>query len=474
MSLRQRLRDLALGPHLRRRSARVRLTALYCCLFFPSGVALVAITYVLIVLVQRPVLYKVINYPEGGSLADKSASHQHNTSLKPRTERVALLGHHMTVALLGHHFLDAREFLFGSCVVLIAMIGVSILLGWLVAGRVLRPLRVMTATTRQISERNLHERLALAGPNDELKDLGDTIDGLLARLEAAFGSQRRFIANASHELRTPLMLSQTLLQVALADPNVTLGSLRSACQEAVAVGKGQAQLIDALLTLARSQRGLDHRESVDLTGVVHESLNAHEPSAAAKRLQVDTALEPATVCGDARLISRLVSNLVDNAIRYNVSGGRIEVGLTTTPAKATLTVTNTGPPVRPDQVGRLLEPFQRAAGDRTASPNGLGLGLSIVADIAKVHDAHLEVRPRPDGGLTVAVGFPAVLPAAVTLAGADRSGDRKPAVPGPLGLPARGYADGSADDSADNIRRAGSADPVPETEVMSCRQPGSR
>jgi signal transduction histidine kinase len=473
VALRRRLRHLALGLHLRGRSARVRLTALYCCLFFPSGVALVTITYILIVLVQRPVLYQVVRYPHGGSLPDRQASHQHSTSLKPRTAKVALLGDHVTVALLGHHFLDAREFLFGSCVVLVAMIGVSILLGWLVAGRVLRPLRVMTTTTRRISERNLHERLALAGPDDELKDLGDTIDGLLARLEAAFDSQRRFIANASHELRTPLMLSQTLLQVALADPNVTFGSLRSACQEAVAVGKGQAQLIDALLTLARSQRGLDHRGSVDLTAVVHESLNAHEPSAAAKRLQVDAALDQANVSGDARLISRLVSNLVDNAIRYNVSGGRIEVDLTATRAEATLTVTNTGPSVRPEQVGRLLEPFQRAAMDRTASPNGLGLGLSIVADIAKAHEADLEVRPRPDGGLTIAVSFPAALPGAFTLTGADRPGGQKLAVPGPLGLPAGGYADGSAEHSADKKRRAGSADPIPETEVMSCRQVGS-
>ncbi len=171
------------------------------------------------------------------------------------------------------------------------MIGASVLLGWLAAGRVLRPLRVMTTTTRQISERNLHERLALAGPDDELKDLGDTIDGLLARLEAAFDSQRRFVANASHELRTPLMLSQTLLQVALANPAITLDSLRAACQEAIDAGKDQAQLIDALLTLARSQRGLDHREPVDLTAVVNDALNAHEPSAAARGLQVDAALD---------------------------------------------------------------------------------------------------------------------------------------------------------------------------------------
>ena len=292
------------------------------------------------------------------------------------------------------------------------MIGVSVLLGWLVAGRVLRPLRVMTATTRQISEHNLHERLALAGPDDELKDLGDTIDGLLARLEAAFDSQRRFVANASHELRTPLMLSQTLLQVALADPDITLDSLRAACHEAIDAGKDQAQLIDALLTLARSQRGLDHREPVDLTAVANDALNAHEPSAAARGLRIDAALDDATVSGDARLIHRLVSNLLDNAIRYNITGGRVEVRLAASTTEATLTVTNTGPAVPPDEVRRLLEPFQRAAPDRTASDSGLGLGLSIVADIAEAHGAGLEVRPRPEGGLTVAVSFPACPPTA--------------------------------------------------------------
>jgi signal transduction histidine kinase len=310
-----------------------------------------------------------------------------------------------TVTIPGHLTLGSSEFLVGSCIVLVAMVGLSVLLGWLVAGRVLRPLRVMTTTTRQISERNLHERLALTGPEDELKGLGDTIDGLLARLEAAFDSQRRFVANASHELRTPLMVSQTLLQVALADPAITLDSLRAACQEVIDAGKDQAQLIDALLALARSQRGLDHREPVDLTAVVNDALNTHEPSAAARGLQIDATLDNATVSGDARLIHRLVSNLIDNAIRYNITRGGVEVKLAASTIRAMLTVTNTGPAVPPHQISRLLEPFQRAAPDRTASQNGLGLGLSIVTDIAHAHGAALDVLPRTEGGLTVAVKF---------------------------------------------------------------------
>ena len=364
------------------------MTVLYSCLFIPLGVIIVAVTYV-IALFRRAeaIQHRLVTTCIHGTCTSHSAG-----------VPTVTVAHQLT--------LGSRELLVGACIILVVMMAATVLIGWLAAGRVLRPLRVMTTTTREISERNLHERLALAGPDDELKDLGDTIDGLLARLEMAFDSQRHFIANASHELRTPLMLSQTILQVALANPAITLDSLRAACQEVVDAGKDQAQLIDALLTLARSQRGLGHREPVGLTAVVNDALTAHEPSAAAKRLQVDAALDDASVSGDARLIHRLVSNLVDNAIRYNTTGGRVEVRLTAAATATTLTVTNTGPPVPPDQVSRLLEPFQRAATDRAASPNGLGLGLSIVADIAEAHGASLTVHPRPEGGLTVAVSFP--------------------------------------------------------------------
>jgi signal transduction histidine kinase len=398
----RRLRDRAFGPHFRRRSARFRLTALYCCLFFPSAVALVIVTYALIVLVDRPKAADLVIRKSTHTSTTGGGPASHGVSTNPNpgnaTVHIEAIGHSIA--------LTSGEFLVGACIVLLATIGASVLLGWLAAGRVLRPLRIMTTTARQISERNLHERLALTGPDDELKDLGDTIDGLLARLDAAFESQRRFVANASHELRTPLMLSQTLLQVALADPNITHGELRAACRDAIEAGKDQAQLIDALLTLARSQRGLDHQEPVDLAAVVGDALAVHEPSADAKGLQLDATLDHAEVSGNARLIHRLASNLIDNAIRHNVTGGHVEVKLAASTTEATLTVTNTGPPVSPDQVSRLLEPFQRAAPDRSASPDGFGLGLSIVADIADAHGATLEVRPRPEGGLTVAVSFP--------------------------------------------------------------------
>jgi signal transduction histidine kinase len=366
------------------------MTVLYSCLFVPLGAVLVAITYVIAMLQRAEAVQSRV---DRRCIDGACTSHQVGSP---------------TVTIDQLSF-SSREFLVVSCIIIVAIMGTTVLLGWIAAGRVLRPLRVMTTTTREISERNLHERLALTGPDDELRDLGNTIDGLLARLEMAFASQRRFISNASHELRTPLMLSQTLLQVALANPAITLDSLRVACQEVVDTGKDQAQLIDALLTLARSQRGLDHREPVDLTAVVTDALNAGKPAAAAQRLLLDAFLDDASVSGDALLIHRLVSNLVDNAIRYNLTGGRVEVKLAAA-TETTLTVTNTGPPVPPDQVSRLLEPFQRADLDRAASPSGLGLGLSIVAEIAKAHGARLAVRPRPEGGLTVTVSFPASPP----------------------------------------------------------------
>jgi signal transduction histidine kinase len=283
---------------------------------------------------------------------------------------------------------------------------VSIGLGWLVAGRVLRPIQTMTATTRRISERSLHERLALDGPRDELKDLADTIDDLLGRLDAAFESQRRFVANASHELRTPLMLTQTLLQVALADPAVTLSSLKTVCQEVIDTGKDQAQLIDALLTLARSQRGLDHRDPFDLATVTAEALDDFDVAAADKNLTFELALGAAPMVGDRRLARTLVHNLIDNAIRYSPCGGQVQVLTATRANEVVIRVANTGAVIPGDQIETLLQPFQRLSNQRTTNQDGLGLGLSIVAAIAVAHHASLAVRPRPAGGLFIEVIFP--------------------------------------------------------------------
>jgi signal transduction histidine kinase len=280
-------------------------------------------------------------------------------------------------------------------------------LGWLVAGRALRPLRTITSAARSISASSLNARLALTGPDDELKELGDTFDGLLARLEATFAAQRQFVANASHELRTPLARQQTLIEVALATPEPSVGSLRATCERVLAAGQQQERLIESLLTLARSERGLDRREPVDVQAVTSEVVAARRPEAQARGVSLRADLGQAAALGDSRLAERLVANLVDNAIRHNIPGGTVWMTTSMDESRAFLSVTNTGPEVPLEQVERLFQPFQRLEAGRTAR-DGLGLGLPIAVAIAAAHGAELRARPHPGGGLEVEVRFPRV------------------------------------------------------------------
>jgi signal transduction histidine kinase len=294
-----------------------------------------------------------------------------------------------------------------SAIALAIMAIVSALLGWLVAGRVLRPLRTMTATTQEISEASLHRRLAMRGPRDELRQLADTIDGLLTRLESAFDAQRRFVANASHELRTPLTAARALLEMVLSDRGATLETYREACRQVLEEGEQQERLIDALLALAQGQQGIHRREAVDLGAMTRQVLDAHEAEAVARGVHLEVSLAPAYVSGDAALIQRLVDNLVTNAIVHNVVSGTVRVGVDGRGALGTrLEIENTGPVIAPDQIGSLLQPFRRLTPDRVGSHDGLGLGLSIVAAIAEAHDAALRVEARRGGGLSVSVQFP--------------------------------------------------------------------
>ncbi|HET6864619.1 MAG TPA: ATP-binding protein [Solirubrobacteraceae bacterium] len=278
----------------------------------------------------------------------------------------------------------------------------SIGLGWVVAGRALRPVRTMSSRARGISERNLHERLALDGPDDELKELANTFDGLLGRLEAAFESQRRFVANASHELRTPITLERTLVEVALADPHPTVDSLRDTCRRVLAASEGQERLIEALLTLARSQRGLESRSPVDLREITAEVVQ----SVPADGLRVETDLSAARTTGDQAMVERLVANLVENAVRHNRPDGWVSAWTGQRDGLPTIEVTNVGPVVEPSHVEELVKPFYRAG----ENGNGLGLGLSIVHAIAEAHGAAVRTEARPEGGLRVTVAFPATGP----------------------------------------------------------------
>jgi signal transduction histidine kinase len=381
---------------LPRRTVRLRLTLLYGGLFLVSGVVLLVVTYLLVTneFFGEPVFRT--NYAESPVPAPGGAG-------GPTT--------HLEEGGGGPD--QVRQLFLLSGIALAVMLAVSIAAGWLMAGRVLRPLRTITATTRQLSEANLHQRLAVAGPDDELKDLADTIDGLLGRLDAAFDiqkdaldAQRRFVANASHELRGPLTRERAAIEVALADPEASTQSLRATFERVLAASKQQERLLDALLVLARGQAGLDRREPFDLAAVTDEVLLARHTEARRRTLHIDAVLHPTPALGDPRLVERLVGNLVDNAIRHNLPQGWVQVQTSAGAGGAELSVANSGPAVPPAEVERLLRPFQRLGADRTGHRQGHGLGLSIVAAVAAAHHADLRVGARPDGGLHVVVRFP--------------------------------------------------------------------
>ena len=397
LPLTRRITQLADRPNLRRRTVRMRLTVLYGGLFLVCGAALLAITYVLVAhATVRTGYVRTVVRSGGGS------------HLRPvHGSRYSIGESVVASAVRGQRISDLHQLLIWSGIALALMAVIASALGWIVAGRVLRPLRTITTTTREISAKNLHRRLALEGPGDELKELGDTIDALLARLDGSFQAQRAFVANASHELRTPLALSRATLSFALTDPDLTLDSLKAAVQEALDAGSDQEQLIDALLTLAQSQQDIEHHQTFDLTEITRDAIDSHRHRAAERQVTVDASLAAASVSGDPRLARTLLSNLLENALRYNVPDGRVDVTLHASAGKAILTVTNTGPHVAADQIDRLLQPFRRLAPDR-GNDDGHGLGLSIVAAIAAAHDATLNVKPRTDGGLLVTIEFPAV------------------------------------------------------------------
>jgi signal transduction histidine kinase len=290
--------------------------------------------------------------------------------------------------------------------IVVGLVALSLVAGWLIAGRFLRPLRTITATARRISASNLNQRLALSGRDDEFKELGQTLDDLFERLEASFESQRHFVANASHELRTPLAAERTLLQVALTDPEATAETLRSTCQQVLFLGDQQERLIEALLTLASSERGVEQWEPFDLAEVTAKVVADRTRQAAEQNIQVQTAFNATPATGDPNLVESLVANLVDNALRHNVPGGRVEVWTTMAPGRASIRIRNTGPVVPQYELDRLFQPFQQLGHERIRHGDGYGLGLAIVRAIAIAHKATLTATARSDGGLDIEVSFP--------------------------------------------------------------------
>jgi len=300
---------------------------------------------------------------------------------------------------------DKRQILI-VCAIILAVIAVAAAsIGWIIAGRVLRPLRTITVAARRIAASSLHERLALQGPDDELKELGDTLDHLFARLEASFDAERRFAANASHELRTPLTRERALLQVTLADPASTTSTWQAVGRELLASNTEQERLIEALLTLASGEAGASQRESLDLAAITVEAMAVPRPATGRRGLDVSTDIHPATLDGDPLLIQQLVSNLIDNAVRHNIPGGYVRVATGTSGANAVLSVANSGHAIPPAEVDRLFQPFQRLGPRPARRDGGHGLGLSIVRAIAADHGATVTARALPEGGLAVDVTF---------------------------------------------------------------------
>ncbi len=394
---------LARRLHLPRRTIRLRLALLYGGVFFISGAVLLAFTYVGVAARTQGAHTQVVGVPFVGSGTAQGP---------PPIQRVFGPGHeahpHVTVSVIdpNQRNTDLRVLAVVSVIALAIMAAVSMGLGWLIAGRVLRPLRSITTAARDISATNLHQRLALDGPDDEFKELGDTFDGLLARLDASFQSERRFVANASHELRTPLARLKTLVQVALADPNANSESLRAAHERVLASEQQLEGLIEALLDLASSEQGIRRREPVDLVAVTDEVLAGRRPEIEQRGLQLSATLDPARAEGSTQLLERLVANLVENAIRHNTAAGRIDVTTATIAGTAVLSVANDGPVIPAEELERLQAPFQRLGATRTSQGDGHGLGLSIVHAIATAHEARLSIHTRPEGGLVVEVRFP--------------------------------------------------------------------
>jgi signal transduction histidine kinase len=303
---------------------------------------------------------------------------------------------------------DLHQLLLYSVIALGVMAMFSIALGWLTAGRVLRPLRTITSAARRISVTNLHERLTLGGPDDELKELGNTIDELLGRLERSFQSQRQFVANASHELRTPLATMRASLDVAMAKPGPIPAQTISLANRLHQELDHIDGLLESFLALARAQRGpVDEDVALSLDLLVAAALEGRQVQIWDMGLQVREADCPeARVRGNETLLARMVENVIDNAVHHNEHNGWIRAGTEVNGQTARLIVENGGPVFDDNIVADLVQPFRRLGVERTGSDAGFGLGLSIVASIAETHGGHLELHPRSGGGIQVIIELP--------------------------------------------------------------------
>jgi signal transduction histidine kinase len=401
---------------LGRRSVRARIAIACAGLFLVTGAAFVAVTYTL-----------ADQSFAAGSVARDAAASQTDTKQTLDAAQLSKvcqkekLGGQLTDAELAQckeafaggaqagavyqRDRDLHQLLLWSLVGLVGGTMVAGGLGWVIGRRILSPLHKVTDAARRASQENLDERIRLDGPQDELKDLADTFDEMLNRLDLAFASQRRFVANASHELRTPLTAMRALIDVAMAKPTRTTEALETLVGRVRKALDHSEAIINGLLTLARSDRGLTTRELTDLEAAAQDAIDQTGNAARISDITVDTNLSPAPIRGDRVLVERLAANLVDNAIRYNIEGGSIQVETGTDDGHSYLSVTNTGPLVPEWKLASMFEPFTRLE-QRVTNNEGVGLGLSIVASVVAAHDGLLQAEALPSGGLSITVRFP--------------------------------------------------------------------
>jgi signal transduction histidine kinase len=372
-------------------TARMRLTVLYGVLVLAAGAVLLAVVYYLL---DRSIANQVIEVPV---VQDRNTGQMSAETKRQRVDAEARLREEIRQQTL-------TPVLERSLVALGGLTAAGLVAGWLIAGRTLRPLHKITTTAKRVADRNLHERIALGGPRDELRELADTFDDMLSRLDAAFEGQRLFVGNASHELKTPLAINRTLLEVAMNRPNASV-EVRSLGETLLAVNTRHERLVDGLLTLARSEHTISNTVPADLAELAELAVRDVQDESRKLNLTVTLEATATPVQGDPLLLERLVRNLVHNAVRHNTTDGWIHVDIRCHADFARLIVTNTGQHVSASSVSSIFEPFQRGT-NRVRSTQGTGLGLSIVRSVVRAHRGSVSAQPRAGGGMVVEVRLP--------------------------------------------------------------------
>ncbi|MER6467972.1 sensor histidine kinase [Streptomyces collinus] len=386
-----------------RPTIRIRLTLLYGGMFLIAGILLLSIIYLLAAQAissgNQP-LFKIVDFQKLQVSSDNCPAI--NTKSLPLQDFKDAIAHCMDQQR--QTALD--DLLSRSLLALLGLAVIAFAFGYAMAGRVLSPLGRITRTARAVAGSDLSRRIELDGPDDELKELADTFDDMLERLQRAFTAQQRFVGNASHELRTPLAINRTLLEVHLSDPGAPV-ELQQLGKTLLATNERSEQLVEGLLLLARSDNQIVERKPVDLAEVAGQAIDQVHAEAEAKGVEIRGERKTAVVQGNGVLLERIALNLVQNAVRYNVpEDGWVEVATETAHGQAVLTVSNTGPVVPAYEIDNLFEPFRRLRTERTGSDKGVGLGLSIVRSVARAHGGQIVARPREGGGLVMRVTLP--------------------------------------------------------------------